>query len=319
MIKTFIAYRMTPASTALLKACSPENLAAADPHAIQWQTLGFTPIYGEWIYQSTGGFMLVVQVRERILPAKVILQRVTEMIADATEQMGRPPNKKEIMELKDKAKLELLPEAFIKHTDIPVVVIQTNQHSSSLGSFLLIGSGSANKVDDIVSLLHVAVDQVDGGLQLKPFVGDLDINDFLQRLLRGGSIGERINELSDDPSEPAIYTFNLGDAANLRGPEKATVRFKDMDILGDTDIEDHVKHGFAPTELHIKFEDKIGFAMNDKGVIKRIKFSDLLLKDVEESVKGESDATYFDGTAALVIGELRQMLKAIRDNAQEEL
>lgn len=320
MIKNFIAYRMTAASTLDLKDNLAEDLAVRDPSAVQWSSMGFTPFYnGEWRYDATGGYMFIVQLRERILPAKVISQRLREMMDDAEKQMGRPVNKKEIMTLKDRAKLELLPEAFIKHTDIPVVVIQTNQHSSSLGSFLLIGSTSANKVDDIVNLLHASTDVENAGnLDIKPFAGDLDINDFLKRLLREGYLGEQVNELADD-FDQAIHTFNLGTAAALRGPDKATVRFKDMDLLGDTDIEDHVKHGFVPTELSITFEDKIEFAMNDKGIIKRIRFSDVLLKEAEEGVRADDAAAYFDGTAALVIGELRQLLKAVRDNAQEEL
>lgn len=320
MIKTAIVYRIPEETRRALRHMAADEREIVDPLKTGWSSIGFTAFHnGEFVYKPGGveGFLFNVQFRDRVLPGKVIKTKLAEMIATVTENQGNAPTKAEIMLMKDALVAELLPTAFIKQTDIPVVVI----NSKTVGgySYLLIGTSSAKKADDILDLFRSTTPE---SLPMNPLAAGLDVMKFLKDLLIDGLVSDGVT------SDMAEWKFESGSSVALKHEDKSTVRFKDLE-LGQVskEIDQHIMHGYRPVELHMFYGEaesdtyKMGFALTDKAIIKRLRFSDVLLKDVDETSKNgdDNDAAYFDGTAALVIGEMRQMLDALRAASEDEL
>lgn len=307
MIKTATIYKMTQPGVRALRDADHANFAVSEPGKTQWSRMGLTPFFNsEYRYDVTGGFLLTVRIKDRVLPGKVIKTSLDAKVAEVTERQGTPVNSKQRMELKDVIVDNLLSTAFIKDTDIPVCVI-----SSSLGHWLVIGTGSASKVDDILALLRETTDKT---LNLEPFGKGLDLDRFLRSVMD-----------SDLFKGDDSMMFSRGLSAVLKGTSTATVRYKGVEL---EELGNDIKHNFVPTEVRIEYgsqptddslaEVRLTFTLTNKGVFRSIRFSDVAMEDVEESARGEDNhAAYFDGTAALFIGEMRQMLKELRELAGE--
>jgi recombination associated protein RdgC len=306
VIKSAIVYKLTKLAMRAMRIMPVEIVEARDPEPTQWGTVGWIPFFNDaWRYDAAGGFLFNTQFRDRVLPAKVISTALDAKCVDVAARQGNPVSKKQRMELKDVVTASLLPTAFIKPTDVPVIVIS---HPPTDDYFLLIGTSSASKADSVVALIRETLNENDK-LIMTPLHSGLDLDTFLHNVLTvSGEAGTQ---------------FEIGTSAVL-GFNKAVVRVKNTD-MGSEAMESHIAAGFRPTEVHMYYgeadEDtfKIGFALTDRGVIKRIKFSAVSLKDVEESSRGEdNEAAYFDGTVALVLGEFREMLQALRIEAGAE-
>ena len=115
-----IVYRIAPEWQVELTQLE-EALAKApfqECGATQEKSSGWVPPRGEahgLLAESVGGhWMLRFQWEAKMLPATVLARKVKEKAAQIEQQTGRKPGKKETKELKDEAKLDLLPMAFTK-------------------------------------------------------------------------------------------------------------------------------------------------------------------------------------------------------------
>ena len=120
MFKNMIVYRIAPGWQADLVQVE-EALAKApfmECGATQEKSLGWVPPRGEQhgaLAESVGGqWILRFMVESKVLPGSVLNRRVKEKAARIEQETGRKPGKKESKELKEEAKLDLLPMAFTK-------------------------------------------------------------------------------------------------------------------------------------------------------------------------------------------------------------
>ncbi|MDR2326770.1 MAG: recombination-associated protein RdgC, partial [Acidovorax sp.] len=86
--------------------------------ATQEKSAGWVPPRGEehgLLAESVGGqWVLRYMSESKMLPASVLNRKVAEKAEAIEKEFGRKPGKKEKQELKDEAKLDLLPMAFTK-------------------------------------------------------------------------------------------------------------------------------------------------------------------------------------------------------------
>ncbi len=84
--------------------------------ATQEKSSGWVPPRGEehgLLAESVGGQWVMRYMSEsKMLPASVLNRKVAEKAEAIEKEFGRKPGKKEKQELKDEAKLDLLPMAF---------------------------------------------------------------------------------------------------------------------------------------------------------------------------------------------------------------
>ena len=120
VFKNMIIYRIAPQWQIGLEQVE-EALARApflECGATQERSWGWTPPRGEAhgpLAESVGGqWVLRFMVESKVLPGSVLARRVEEKAVRIEQETGRKPGKKESKELKDEAKLDLLPLAFTK-------------------------------------------------------------------------------------------------------------------------------------------------------------------------------------------------------------
>ena len=120
MIKNAIIYRIAESWQPDLQALEDalQKCVFAECGATQERSVGWVPPRGEehgLLAESVAGqWMLRFMSQSKLLPASVLNDKVKEKAAHIEKTEGRNPGKKEKRELKDEAKLDLLPMAFKK-------------------------------------------------------------------------------------------------------------------------------------------------------------------------------------------------------------
>lgn len=296
MIKNATVFRITDNATKKLLS----NLGLfiteptiGDPDKTQWARAGFAqhpcltlPGDSPVFTAADGTRVVIVELRERILPGKVIKKKLAERIDDITERQGKKPNRKEIAGMKDEIVAELLPTSHIKPTEVHIVV---------KGEYLIICTTSARLVDLCLVLLKGAYPNNE--LHIEHIAKGREPAKWMLDLLLAYS--------------PGGGEFNSGKSVALRNEDKATARFKDMSLDADA-VTDRVTAGFRPTEIAVEYGDDITFTLTDKLLIKRLKFSDILLNEVDNEVgEDKSSVTHYDATVVLVAGQMKKLLNAL--------
>ena len=118
--------------------------------ATQERSAGFVPPRGEAhgpLAESVGGqWVLRFMVEAKVLPGSVLARRVQEKAERIEQETGRKPGKKESKELKEEAKLDLLPMAFTKQGSMWVWIDCTART-------LVLDTSSQALADEVVSSL----------------------------------------------------------------------------------------------------------------------------------------------------------------------
>lgn len=287
MLKTITAFLIADKSTKNL--LSAENLSEAlqeptivDPLKTQWGVAGFSrpSNFGNLtvFVGADNTRVLNVQVRERVLPAKVIRTHLEDRIAADTIRQGYRPGRKQIAELKDLVTMELLPTSHIRHVDTQVMIT---------GDYLFVGTGSARTVDVVMSQLMSLFP--DDDLAFKPIAWGRDVSKFL------------MDALLDETTDGCEFTRSR--SVTLKSSAKAVAKFKDIGLDVDS-VKERVSAGMRPVDLAVEYGDTMTFTLTDQMLIKSIRFSDVLLSQTHDT---ENEVDEFDATTALVSGELRKM------------
>lgn len=287
MLKTITAFLLADSTTKrLLGSISlSETLqqpTVVDPLKTQWGTAGFSrpSNFGELtvFVGADNTRVLNVQVRERVLPAKVIKTHLEDRIVDAERRQGYRPGRKQIAELKELVTMELLPTSHIRHVDTQVMIT---------GEYLFIGTGSARTVDVVMSqIMSLFPEDI---LAFKPIYWGRKASDFLMDAL--------LDETTED------CKFNRSRSVTLKSSSKAVAKFKDIGLDVES-VKERVAAGMHPVDLALEYDDTMSFTLTDQMLVKGIRFSDLLLSQTHDV---ENEVDEFDATTALVSGELRKM------------
>jgi DNA recombination-dependent growth factor C len=152
MISNAIIYRIAPLWPADLPAI--EQALAKAPFiecgATQERSIGFVPPRGEEcgaLVEAIGGQWIArFKTETKAIPAEVLARKVAEKAELIEQETGRKPGKKECRELKDEAKLDLLPMAFPKQASTWVWI-------DPAARTLVIDASSQSRADMIVSAL----------------------------------------------------------------------------------------------------------------------------------------------------------------------
>lgn len=282
MFKALIAYRVasqfSPDFSLIEEALAKTPFLAIG--ATQESSLGWIPPRGEEhgaLVEAVGGqWVMRFQSESKQLPASVLNRKVQEK-ADAIEkEFGRKPGKKEKRDLKDEAKLDLLPMAFTK-------IATTWVWYDPQAGMLYIDTGSQSRADVVVSLL---VESIKGlGVSL------LDTQTSATAAMAHWLI-------SQEP--PAGFSIDRHVKLEAADESKARVNYSRHPLDIDQ-IKEHVENGKLPTELAMTWDDRISFILTDDLQIKKIEFTDNVLDQA-----GKEGG--FDTDVAIATGELRKLI-----------
>lgn len=318
MFKSITAFKIANTATrlALLNPDLGEVLeehGAPDPHATQWASYGYVrpKQFGQshTFDGSMGTRVICVRRSERILPGKVIKQELDKKVKHVEQKEGRNCHRKEIAGFKDDVIARLLPKAFIKSTDYLLMIT---------GDYLLVDCSSVKLVDEMVAFLADTLYSAGfvTATKLRPLQSR-----GVARWLKEVALGQQA--VSTDEDECPASNFQHLDSATLKGD--GVVRLKDLEFDSEVGVaalaskmhfmELAVAWGSEPgtTDIHC--------SINDSLLIKRVKFSDVLLKQAKEDSDSEDEVSHFDATVAIMAGLLKEFIEQLAEatGANEEL
>ncbi|MEG0149184.1 MAG: recombination-associated protein RdgC [Comamonas sp.] len=283
MIKNAIIYRIAESWQPDLQALQDalQKCVFAECGATQERSVGWVPPRGEehgLLAESVGGqWMLRFMSQSKLLPASVLNDKVNEKAAHIEKTEGRNPGKKEKRELKDEAKLDLLPMAFTKSGAMWVWI-------DPKARTLVLDTSSQARADEVVTIL------VEG---LQGFaLALLDTQTSPQAAMAHWL-------MTQEP--PAGFTADRETELKAADESKATVRYA-RHPLDIAQVREHIEHGKLPTKLAMTWDERVSFVLNDGLQVRKIALLDAVMDGQSQDDGG------FDTDVAITTGELSRLI-----------
>ena len=287
MISNAIIYRIAPLWPADLPAIE-EALAKApfiECGATQERSIGFVPPRGEErgaMVESVGGQWIArIKTETKAIPAEVLARKVAEKAELIEQETGRKPGKKECRELKDEARLDLLPMAFPKQASTWVWI-------DPAARTLVIDASSQSRADMIVSALvdllpGLSVSLLNTQSSPRACMAHWLTNDHDDLWVDHNLIIDRECELKSASEEKAVVRYG-------RHP---------LDIA---EVQQHIAQGKLPTKLALTWDDRVSFVLTEGLALKKIAFLDTVFEGTN------ADDGSFDTDVAIMTGELAKLI-----------
>ena len=201
-------------------------------------------------------------------------------------RQGYKPGRRQLKDLKDRVLEELLPKAFLQMRDTDVWIDRAN-------GWVVVDTASSKRADEVLSLLSKTVD---------PFaVEPLQVQTAPGRVMTQWVLEGEASE-----------GFSIDQDAELRsrGRGHDAIRWVRHSIE-TVDARRHIEQGKQCTRLALTWADKISFTLTEDLTLRRLRFLDVLQKDLPGDVRDEAET--FDTSFALMAGELAGLLAALID------
>ncbi len=284
MFKNMIVYRLAPQwqvsyeqmEAALAKAVFTEC------GATQEQSAGWVPpraeAHGALVESVAGQWIMSFMVESKMLPGTVLTRKVKEKAAQIEATTGRKPGKKETKELKDEAKLDLLPMAFTKQGSMWVWL-------DLQARFLVLDTSSQARADQVVTAL---VDVLPPG--------------FVVSLLNTQTSPSAAMSYWLSTQEPPVG-FSIDRECELKSSDeaKALVRYA-RHPLDIEEVQAHIAAGKLPTKLAMTWDERVSFMLTEGLQIKKLAFLDAVFENKLVDDGG------FDTDVAIATGEITRLL-----------
>lgn len=290
--KNLLTYRLTqevpfePEALEAALASKPARACASQ----ELSTYGFIAPFGKGedapLVHVSGEYLLIAaRKEERILPSSVVNDAVKEKVEEIETEQMRKVYKKERDQIKDEIIQAFLPRAFIRRSMIFAAIAPRQ-------GVILVNSASAKRAEDLLSTLR----EVMGSLPVRPATVKIapvaTMTDWVK-------------------SQQAAEGFYVLDECELRdtAEDGGIVRCKRQDLTGE-EIQLHLNTGKVVTQLALAWQDKLSFILDDKMVIKRLKFEELLQEQAEQD-GGDEAAQQFDASFQLMMMTFAEFLPVL--------
>jgi recombination associated protein RdgC len=290
--KNLLIYRLTQEipfdAEALEKALATK---IARPCASQeLTTYGFIAPFGKGedapLVHVSGDFLLIsAQKEERILPGSVVRDAVKEKVEEIEGEQSRKVYKKERDQIKDEIIQAFLPRAFIRRSTIFAAIAPKD-------GLILVNSASPKRAEDLLSTM-------------REVLGTLPVRPLTVKISPTATMTEWVT------TQKAADDFFVLDECELRDTHEdgGIVRCKRQDLTGE-EIKLHLSTGKVVTQISLAWQDKLSFALDDKMLIKRLKFENLL-QDQASQDGGDEALGQLDASFTLMMLTFRDFLPAL--------
>ena len=239
------------------------------------------------LHNGAGFILLCAKKQERILPASVIREFVSERVSALEEEQMRKLRKRERDEIKDDVVMELTPKAFMR-SSFTFGLLAPQQ------GYLMVDAGSAKKADEFTSYLRKTL----GSLPVKP----VSVKDAPAALFTAWLDGKL--QLPSD--------ISIGNECELNAAEGegGVVRCSKQIVEDSDEIRTHLKAGKMVVKLALEWQDSLSFVLDNELNIKKLRFSDELQEQATQD-GSEDAAADFDAKFTLSALELSKFIPGL--------
>ncbi len=298
MFKNLTLYRIGADWSATVEQMEAALQAArfVECGATQEKSVGWIEPRGEKhgaLVESVGGQrILKLQIETKAVPAAVVKRKAQEQINHIEATTGRKPGKLEIKDLRDDARLALLPMAFTKQSSVWVWIDPASR-------LLMTDAGSQAKTDEVITALVSALP----GLPLTLLQTTVSPQTAMTQWL-----------VAESPQDwPPRLSVERECELKSNDEEKSVVKFTRHNLLND-EIRHHVAQGKLPVKLALSWDGRVAFVLTEALQLKKIGF----LEGVFEGSAADQDDG-FDADVAIATGELGRLIPDLIDALGGEL
>lgn len=252
---------------------------------------GWTPPLGrlgsDFVHAANGYIMVCNKMQEKLLPAAVINEELEEKVQQIEESQARKVSRKERTSLKEEIVFSLLPRAFVRSR-------LEFAYLSLEDGLLVLNSSSEKKADEFVSGLRTAL----GSLPVIPLECALDPVTVMTGWVKEGRLSNG---------------FELGEECELRSENDVSrvIKCKNQDLQA-AEIQSHLKIGMEVTKLVVSWQERLEFMLDEKLMIKRIRFTDVFQDEVRErEEKADDQATQFDVDFSIMTLQYKELFTSL--------
>lgn len=234
--------------------------------------------HGPLVEHIGGQLIMRLMIESKTVPTQAIADKVAQEVKRIEAITGRKPGKKETRELKEDARLALLPNAFAKRAGVWVWIDPV--------AGVLVLDATGGRVDLVMNALVKSIPDVKFGL-LNPNTSPAAAMAHWLRV------------------REAPEHFSVDRACVLKSADetKAVVRYN-RHTLDTYEVVQHVNQGKLPTQLALTWNERVSFTLTDGLQLRGIEF----LEPVFEQNSASMHADRFDADVAIATGELGLLL-----------
>ena len=255
-------------------------------------TYGFVAPFGKGadaplVHVSQDFILIAARKEDRILPGSVVRDALKEKVEEIEAEQMRKVYKKERDQLKDEIIQAFLPRAFIRRSTTFAAIAPKQ-------GLILVNSASPKRAEDLLSTLREAL----GSLPVRPLTVKMAPTAVLTEWVK---------------TQQAADHFTVLDECELRDPQEdgGIIRCKRQDLTSD-EIQLHLSTGKQVTQLSLAWQDKLSFVLDEKMIVKRLRFEDLL-QDQAEQDGGDDDLSQQDASFTLMMLTFGEFLPQLFD------
>jgi recombination associated protein RdgC len=254
--------------------------------ASQEKSVGWTEprgqAHGPLVEIIGGQWLLKLMIEVKTVPGSVVKRKVQEQLQQIEATTGRKPGKKEAREIRDDARLALLPMAFTKQSSVLVWI-------DPKAGRLVLDAGSQAKADEVMTALIKAVD----GLAVQ---------------LINTQVSPATAMASWLGTQEAPPDFSVDRECELKAADesRAVVRYT-RHALDTDEVSQHIAMGKVPTRLALTWADRVSFVLTEALQLKKIAFLESVFEGAAASPADGKDDNY-DADVAIATGELRKLI-----------
>lgn len=288
MIKNAIIYRIVGAPVWVNAALEDALQAAAFTPcgSLQDKSVGWVPPRGEEhgvMLENIGGFhILKLMTETKAVPASAVKLKVDEQVKQIEATTGRKPGRKETRDLKDDARMALLPLAFPVRSATTIII-------DFAKTTLILDAGSQSKADTAITALIKVID----GLAL-------------QLVQTGTSPAAAMSLWLGMKESPNDFTVDQECELKAVDGSKAVVKYGRHPLDID-EVAQHIAGGKVPTKLALTWNERVSFVLTGDLQLKKIQFLGVAVAEHKE----KEHADRFDADVAIVTGELSKLIPAL--------
>lgn len=235
------------------------------------------------VYTAKEFLLICLQTEAKLLPAKILRQKLNEKIKEIQLAQGRKISYKEKNSIKQGIYNELLPKAF-------GVIYRNYALIDTKNNWLILNTNSAKNTESFVTFFKRSLSKIKivplETKKLSPILTDWLLND----------------------SHPK--SLNIEDACVLKDPkqEERVIRIQKQDLSAGY-VQSLIKNNFEISQMKMTWNDQVTFVLKNDFTLQSLQYQDTLVESSEN--KDDSEEACFKADFFIMSGVLTKMFQEL--------